>query len=176
MTYPQFLRLNSKEEYRRQWETHYCRQAIFTFDGIRVRFRKEDFDHAFYESVKSKDDTFSRKRAEYMHWIKSALQDDTSERFIGWDKAKKRYDRSRRVVIVMGNYVVVIAILQNKDNEARFITAYIGDPSGRNGKPSTIDMIRSGPPWETKKPLICQAGSAEAFLNSTTTGGELSLL
>lgn len=41
----------------------------------------------------------------------------------------------------------------------------------------TIDLIRSGPLWEpvkTKKPLIRQAGSAEAFIGSTTTtGGEL---
>ena len=179
MTYPPLLQLESKEEYQTQWEIHYCQQPIFTFDEIRVRFRKEDFAHAFYESVRAKasKDVFSTKRAQRLLWIKVALQDSTSERFVGWDNTKKRYDHSRRVTIVMGNYVVVIALLSKKINEAQFITAYVGDSFRRNGRPSTIDLIRSGPLWEPteiKKPLIRQAGSAEAFIGSTTTGGELS--
>jgi hypothetical protein len=170
MIYPSLLQLNSKEEYRTQWETHYCKQPIYTFDEIRVWFRKEDFDHAFYESVKTKTskDVFSMKRAERLHWIKIAIQDSSSERYAGWDNKKKRCDHSRRVTIVMGNFVVVIALLLKKVNEARFIT--------RNGRPSTIELIRSGPMWSSeqiKKPLICQAGSAEALIGSTTTGGEL---
>ncbi len=179
MTYPSLLQLNSNEEYRAQWEAHYCRQPIFTFDEIRVRFRKEDFDHAFYESTKSKKDVFSAKRAERLHWIKIALQDPRSERFAGWDNTKKRYDQARRVTVVMENYVIVIALLLQRVNEARFITAYVADAIGRNGKPSTIDLIRSGPLWdpsEIKKPLICQAGSAGAFLGSTITDGELPLV
>ena len=176
MTYPPLLQLNFKEEYQTAWHTQYCQQPIFTFDEIRVWFRKEDFNHAFYESVKAKNDTFSKRRAERMHWIKVALQDPKSERFAGWDKVKKRYDHSRRVAIVMQDYIVVISLLQNKNSEARFITAYVGDRTGKNGKPATIDLIRSGPLWqamEIKKPLIRQAGSAaEAFLGSTTTGGE----
>ena len=178
MTYPPLLQLASQEEYQTQWEIHYCQQPIFTFDEIRVRFRKEDFAHAFYESVRAKaaKDVFSTKRAERLPWIKVALQDSASERFIGWDNTKKRYDHSRRVTIVMGDYVVVIALLSKRSNEARFITAYVGDSIGRNGRLSTIELIRSGPLWEPteiKKPLICQAGSAEAFIGSTTTGGEL---
>jgi hypothetical protein len=69
--------------------------------------------------------------------------------------------------------------LLQRINEARFITAYVADTIGRNGRPSTIDLIRSGPLWdpsEIKKPLICQAGSAEAFLGSTITDGELPLV
>ena len=181
MMYPSLLELNSKEEYRTQWEIHYCQQPILTFDEIRVWFRKNDFDHAFYESVKSKNskDVFSKKRAERLHWIKAALQDPASERFVGWDNIKKRCDQTRRVTIVMGNYVVVIALLSKKVNEAQFITAYVGDTVGRSGRLSTIDLIRSSPPWESKeikKPLIRQAGSAEAFIGSATTGGELPLL
>ncbi len=107
MTYPPLLQLDSKEEYQTLWETHYCQQPIFTFDEIRVRFRKEDFAHAFYESVgaKAAKDVFSTKRAERLPWIKVALQDSASERFIGWDNTKKRYGHSRRVTIVMGDIV-----------------------------------------------------------------------
>lgn len=176
MIYPSLLVLKSKEDYQAEWELHYCRGPIHTFDGIAVRFRKNDFDHAFYETVKREKDLFSQKRAERLHWIKTTLQDPMSDRFIGWDSKKRQYDLARRVAIVVDNYVVVIAILSEKINEARFITAYVGDAASKKGRSSTIDLIRSGPRWESteiKKPLICQAGSAEAFIGSTTTGGEL---
>ncbi|MGC1877861.1 MAG: hypothetical protein WA678_00630 [Rhabdochlamydiaceae bacterium] len=178
MTYSSFLQLDSKVEYQTQWEIHYCKHPVFTFDDICVRFQKGDFDHAFYESIKSKSskDVFSKKRAERLHWIKAALQDPKSERFAGWNNIKRRHDHTRRVTVVTGNYVVVIALLSKKVNEARFITAYVADTIGKNGRPSTIDLIRSGPLWESKKikiPLIRQAGSAEAFIGSTITDEEL---
>jgi len=58
----------------------YCDPAspIFTFDGIRVQFFPEMFDHAFYESVnrKAKDKSeLSLNRCEKMFWIKDALND-----------------------------------------------------------------------------------------------------
>lgn len=104
-------------------------------------------------------------------WIKAALQDSLSERYCGWDNSKKIYDKYRRVIIVMENYVVVIALLKNIGS-ARFVTAYLADTSNEKGRFSTIDKIRKSPACEIKKPLICQAGSAEAFLNSATSGGE----
>jgi len=107
-----------------------------------------------------------------MHWVKTTLQDPKSERFVGWDSAKKRYDDSRRVAIVMGNYIVVIALLREKERQARFITAYVGDTVRKKGRLSTIELIRSGPIWKEEKPLIRQAGSAGAFLDSATSGGE----
>ena len=64
----------------------------------------------FFESVKTKDDTFSQMRAERIDWIRAALEDPKSERYVGWDKKRKRLDRRRRVTLVMGNYVVVIGI------------------------------------------------------------------
>ncbi len=140
MAYPALVIYSTESDYQEHFERLYCRGPIVTLDGIPIRFQKRQFFHAFFESVRTKDDTFSNKRAERIDWIKAALQDPNSERFIGWDNRKKRYDGSRRVTVVMGNYVVVIAI-QRRKNKGRFITAYVAD-SGR-----TMRMIRRGPKW-----------------------------
>jgi hypothetical protein len=110
-----------------------------TFDGIPVRFRKRDFYHAFFESKRAKDDSFSLTRAERMDWIKATLEDPDSERFIGWNNKSKRYDRKRRVAVVMGNYVVVIAL--SARGQGHFITAFVADSE------KTLEKIRKGPKW-----------------------------
>jgi hypothetical protein len=140
MSYPALVVYAEESEYQHHFERMYCRGPVVTFDGIPIRFQKRNFPHAFFESNRKKDDTFSRKRAERIDWIKAALQDPESERYIGWDNKKKRHDGSRRVTVVMGNYVVVIG-LNKQRNKGRFITAYVAD-SGR-----TIGKIRSGPQW-----------------------------
>jgi len=140
MPYPAFVIYAGESEYQNHFEQVYCRGPVVTFDGIPIRFQKRNFSHAFFESVKRKDDTFSRMRAERIDWIKAALQDPQSERYIGWDNKKKRHDGSRRVTVVMGNYVVVIG-LNRQRNKGRFIAAYVAD-SGR-----TIKKIRNGPKW-----------------------------
>lgn len=147
MVYPPLRKCTSPAEYRRHYENVYCRGPIRTFDGIAVRFRKRDFNHCFFESTRrdGSKNVFSRKRAERMDWIKTALQDPNSERYQGWDRVRKRYDKTRRVVVVMGNYVVVIALTGSKT--ADFVTAYVADTPGRPGQPSTIDKIRSSPKW-----------------------------
>ena len=75
-----------------------------------------------------------------MNWIKAALQDKNSELYKGWDKQQKRYDGNRRVAIVMGNYVVVIALIG--DSKANFVTAYVADTS------RTLEKIKGGPKWQ----------------------------
>ncbi len=139
MPYPPLVSYQTIDEYRVHFERVYCQGPIVTFDGIPVRFRKDDFDHAFFESRRAKDDTFSPQRSQRIDWIQATLQDPDSERYVGWDKKKKRYDRQRRVAVVKGNYVVVIAI--NKAGKGRFITAYVADSS------RTLGMIRQGPKW-----------------------------
>ena len=141
MSYPPFVLLSTEDEYRSHFEAVYCRGPIVTFDGIEVRFRKEDFDHCFYEA----DDSFSRKRAERIDWIKAALLDPTAEKYVGWDNKRKRYDMCRRVAVAQNNYVVVI--VTTKANKARFITAYVADTPSRPGRLSTVDLIRRGPKW-----------------------------
>ena len=70
--YPPFLELDSEAEYRAHFHKVYCAGPLSTFDDIFVRFRKSDFDHAFFESSspKSKDDSFSSDRAKRMDFVR----------------------------------------------------------------------------------------------------------
>ncbi len=142
MPYPPLVTYNTEQEYRLHFEKKYCKGPVITFDEIFVRFKKQDFDHAFFESVGKKDDTFSHTRAKRIDWIKAALEDPASELYVGWNNKKKRHDRGRRVAVVMSNYVVVISI--SKKFKGRFITAFLAD-SGR-----TLRMIRGNPKWIKK--------------------------
>lgn len=139
--YPELLKLPDADAYRVHFEKSYCRAAIATFDGIEVRFRKTDFDHCFFESTQRNrvKDQFSHKRAERMEWIAVALQDASAQRFEGWDRDARKYDKSRRVTLVCGDYVVVIGISSAKT--ARFITAYVADSK------STLEKIKTSPVW-----------------------------
>ena len=139
MNYPPLLQGKTPAEYRTFFEATYCRGPVRTFDEIEVRFRKKDFNHCFFESVNAKDDTFSSLRAERLLWIKTTLQDPDSEKYVGWDRDKKRYDKSRRVTLVKDNYVVVIVLTGKK--KANFITAYVADSK------ETLRKIRSSPKW-----------------------------
>jgi hypothetical protein len=139
--YPPLLMLADEAAYRARFEAIYCAGAVTTFDGITVRFQKRDFDHCFFESSQRNriKDTFSPLRAERLEWIAVALQDATADRFQGWDRDTKAYDKTRRVTLVCGNYVVVIAITGAK--AARFITAYVADT------PSTLTRLKTSPKW-----------------------------
>ncbi len=139
MNYPPLLQGKTPDEYRSIFEAMYCRGPILTFDGIEVRFRKKDFNHCFFESVRSKDDTFSFLRAERIQWIRYALQDPNSDRRIGWDSTRKRFDKKRRVAVVMGNYVVVI--LLTGDKKADFVTSFVADSE------RTFQMLKKSPKW-----------------------------
>lgn len=147
MAYPPLLDLEDEAAYRAHFEAVYCRGPIEAFDGVQVRFRKRDFDHCCFESSRrdGSKDQFSRPRARRLDWIRAALQDPTSECYQGWDKKRKRYDGRRRVAVVMGNYVVVIALKGR--GRADFVTAYVADTPAAPGRLSTVDMIRRGPKW-----------------------------
>ncbi len=147
MPYSLLVQYGTEAEYRRHFEQVYCKDPIKTFDGIVVRFHKSMFGHSFFESSRrdTNKDTFSIKRAERIDWIKKALQDPKSEKYVGWDRKKKRYNKKRRVTIVMGNYVVIIQLTGS--GKADFITAYLADTKGIKGRPATIDMIRRGSKW-----------------------------
>lgn len=150
MAHPPLLHLVSEADYRAHFESLYCCVPVHTFDGIAVRFRKTDFDHCCFESSRRDGvkDRFSSKRAERLDWIKVALEDPNSERYQGWDKARKRYNAKRRVTLVMGNYVVVIAMQGKK--KAQFVTAYVADTPARSGRKSTVDKIKMSPRWTWK--------------------------
>lgn len=139
--YPPLLRLPAEKDYRQRFEALYCQGIIETFDGIQVRFRKRDFDHCFFESSRRNrvKDTFSVLRAERLEWIAVALQDPAAQRFVGWNRDAKTHDKNRRVTLVCGNYVVVIAIVRS--GMARFLTAYVADT------PASLERIKASPKW-----------------------------
>ena len=145
MPLPALLLLTDEVAYRAHFEQMYCRAPIPTFDAVAVRFRKGDFDHCCFESdrVTQQKAYFSSQRAQRLDWIKASLQDANAELFVGWDKRANAYDHDRRVCVVSGNYVVVIAI--TGPTTARFITAYLAD-SGR-----TMMLIRRSPQWPRAK-------------------------
>ncbi|MCH7881311.1 MAG: hypothetical protein IIB69_07005 [Proteobacteria bacterium] len=138
LAYPSLVLYQAEQDYRQHFAQVYCRGTIKTFDGIEVRFRRQQFGHCFFESVNSKDDTFSPQRAERIDWIKAALQDSNAELRLGWDNKKKRAANDRRVVIVVGDYVVIIRIYGEK--KAEFVTAFV---AGQR----TIKQIRTNPIW-----------------------------
>jgi hypothetical protein len=141
VAYPPLVCYETAAQYRVHYERIYCHVPITTIDGIAVRFRKSRFDHCFYESTLRNQvkDAFSTLRAERIDWIKAALQDPDAELHVGWDGKKKRYVRSRRVALVVGDYVVVIRLSGN--NKAQFVTAYVAD------NPSTLAKIKGSPKW-----------------------------
>ena len=141
MAYPSLVSYRTTDEYRSHFKRVYCKGPITTFDGIAVRFRKNCFDHCFYESSRRNKvkDVFSIQRAERIDWIKATLEDPNAELHVGWDGKKKRYDRSHRVALVSCNYVVVIRLGGNQ--KAQFVTAYVADSS------RTLAKIKGSPKW-----------------------------
>lgn len=142
MPLPPLLKLSSQEEYRAHFEATFCHTivSIVTFDNIKVRFRKNQFDHCMFESTARNGvkDQFSQDRATRMDWIKATLQNPAAELYQGWDKEKKRYDGSRRVAVVYEDFVVIIRM--TSDTEAAFVTAYLAT--------SSISKIKKGPKWK----------------------------
>ncbi len=148
MDYPPMVEGLTTAQYRERFEQVYCRGPIMTFDGIRVRFAKRQFDHCFFESTQrdQNKDAFSDQRALRIDWIKAALGDHNACLRQGYDKKKKRWDTQRRVALVQGNYVVVICLVGK--NRARFVTAFVANENSEPGHNlSTVNKIRMGPPW-----------------------------
>lgn len=146
MELPRLVELQSERECRARFEKMYCRTPILTFDGISVRFRKRQFDHRFFEStthdgVKNR---FSSERAKRIDWIRAVLESPDAELYQGWDNRKRRHDPNRRVAIVLGEYVVMIALISA--DSANFVTAYVSEPP-EPGRLSAVQKIRRGPKW-----------------------------
>lgn len=146
MAYPPLVRLNSEDEYRRWFLTKYCSgRPVVTHDGIPVKFREHHFQHAFYEAanrLRGDKSAFSIERAERIDWIEAALADSTAERYVGYDKRKKRAMPFRVVSVSNGNYVVIIEM--EKKGCAAFVTAFCAGPR-------TLAQIRSNPEWSRKQ-------------------------
>ncbi|MEK6452633.1 hypothetical protein [Caldifermentibacillus hisashii] len=139
--YDELLVLGSEAEYKSYYIREYCNQEIYTHDGIRVKFRPERFEHAFFESKsrkRSDKSIFSWKRAERISWIKKVLTDKELTIYAGWDKKRKKYDHSRRVCLVTPDGYVVVVRYQNP-HTAIFVTAFVIDD------PIVENRIKSSP-------------------------------
>ncbi|WP_295810963.1 hypothetical protein [uncultured Nitratireductor sp.] len=146
---PPLLKLADQAAYRTHFERTLCQGGIVTHDGIPVFFRKSEFDHAFFESSdrRGANDVFSLDRAMRMDWIPAALADPNADCFQGWNSKKRCHDSTRRVAVVIDDFVIVIGIWQRRDRSLRanFITCYQADKS--------IWKIRQSPRWTLQECL-----------------------
>jgi hypothetical protein len=140
---PPLVVYQTEKEYKGHYYKVYCKKPIVTFDSIPIIFRKNRFDHAFYESTKrdKRKDKFSKIRAERIDWIKATLQNPNAQLYCGWDNSKKKHDTHSRVNIVYGNFVVIIRIKKEALGNFRgeFVTAFLADDS--------IRKIKNNPRW-----------------------------
>ncbi|MCC5805684.1 MAG: hypothetical protein JJU00_05075 [Opitutales bacterium] len=148
MVAPPLLKLPDEAAYRAHFESVYCRGPVITFDGIRVRIRKRDFDHCCFKTERGtrRKTIFCRIRAERIDWIKAALEDPAADLRVGWDNLRKQYAHDRRVAIVFGTYVVVIEI-QRCGTKAELITTYVAD----SGPGNTLNKLKKAPKWRQKR-------------------------
>lgn len=146
MPSPAKVNYATEDEYRQHFYRAYCQEPIMTFDGIAVRFRRDDFDHCMFESSKRNDvkDVFSKERSGRIDWIKMTLENPAAELYQGWDKKRKRYNPKSRVAVVYEEFVVVIRLKTEVDGteSAQFVTAYLADNS--------IAKIKASPKWVGK--------------------------
>lgn len=144
MSLPPFRNFMDESECKQYYVANYCNKEITTFDGIRVKFFEDTFEHAFYvrteKSWKSKKDHYSEERGKRIDWIKAVLEDSTIVPRQGYDHARRTHDNTRRVTFMSpNNYVVVIYI--NKKGEGKFVTAYIVDNA------DTAQKLNNAPIW-----------------------------
>ncbi len=140
---------HSEDDFRKIWHDVYCVNRLHTFDGIEVSFYDNQFDHAFYESTlrnqrgkrKKSKDLLSPRRCARILWIKDVIEDPEASLYKGYDAKTHSYVNDRRVALVKNDYVVVIQLY--RDNEAKFITAYVADNSA--------EKIRQSPKWKGKE-------------------------
>lgn len=140
---PPLLVLADEAAYRAHFVQSLCRAVISTHDGIRVYFKPDTFDHAFFESSdrRGADDVFSTSRAERMDWIAAALADPNALCVQGWDHSKQRYSPKRRVTVIVQDFVIVLQLSTKRNGtlKANFVTCFKAENSAVK--------IRQAPRW-----------------------------
>jgi len=144
MAFPPLVHYQTIDEYRTHYENTYCKQSIQTADRIPVFFHRSKFDHAFFESTNRngiKDTSISTDRATRIDWIKATLENNQASLFAGWDKTTKTHGHDRRVAVVHGDFVVIVALSLNTKGllKANFVTCFNANNS--------IAKITSAPTW-----------------------------
>lgn len=144
MSLPALKSFADEVECKKYYIDNYCHKDIHTYDGLKVKFHEDTFEHAFYirtsKKWTAKKDHFSVERGERIDWIKHVLLDSSIIPRQGYDKARKKYDNSRRVAFLAPNNYVVIIMIDNK-GEGRFVTAYLVDSD------DVAKKIASSPVW-----------------------------
>lgn len=146
---PPMVFYKTKEEYVEHYKRVYCRERIYTFDGIRVMFDPHRFLHAFYEDDKSsklKKTKFSLLRARYIDWIKYTLESSESLLYRGYDKNSGVLPERRVAIVNEDKYVVIINMFFNQRHElcARFNTAFYADTQ-------SVNKIKQSPIWDKEE-------------------------
>jgi len=121
---PSLVYYNTIDEYRAHYIKKYAHGLIKTFDGITVLFNIFRFEHAFFKASipdAAYKDLFDRDRAERIDWIEYALCSGLSEVYIKSDNGTKRLH------ILLDQYIVVLRMDEEESKTARFVTAYIAD-------------------------------------------------
>ncbi|MFC4994240.1 hypothetical protein [Rubritalea tangerina] len=138
---PDLLILDDLEIYRGYYNSTYCVRPIETHDGIKVRFRRDQFAHIVQESSNRDGvkDTPSPQRQQRLSWIKIALQDPSFVFKAGWDNKKRVNDHQRRITVMIDNFVVVIRL--KSATAADFVTCYVADDA------RTQEKLRNAPDW-----------------------------
>ena len=141
------LQLPTEAYYKSHYEANYCCVPTITFDGIPVYFSKIRFEHAFFESSMrdGAKDQFSPTRAQRMDWIRYTLQSPAASLYQGWDNKRQTHDPTRRVAVVVDDFVVIIRMKLKRDSslKADFITCFQADNS--------INLIRQSQLWDLNR-------------------------
>lgn len=159
MDYPPLVHYATIDEYRVHFEQVYCQGQISAFDGIPIQFRATDFDHCFFESSQRNrvKDVFSALRSERIDWIKSTLQDPTSDLRVGWDATSKSYIKSRRVCSGAGRLRRYSEAEENQERahrrrlRHRVCRGYAVYARGHQEEPKVDQIIKRKSRWFAKR-------------------------
>ncbi len=136
---PALLEYKTEAEYKAYYKTNLMKQAVFTFDGIRVYFTEQRFWHACEERDETgKKSIFSFHRASYLSWIKYTLESPDTRIYKGTHERKTEADR--RVSLLCEKFVVVLQMGLNSKGElkANFITSFPLDGGAMGIKKSQL--------------------------------------
>jgi len=154
MGLPELVYYETESEYFEHYKRVYCRDKVYTFDGIRVFFDPKRFLHAFYKDDKYKQyggskSKFCKKRAEHINWIKYVLTNEESILYQGYNERGGILPERRVAVISKDKYVVILNMFLNNNGDlcARFNTAFCAEKS--------FKKITQSPLWNMDLCKIC---------------------
>jgi predicted amidophosphoribosyltransferase len=114
-----------------------------------------------------------------MDWIQAALQDPESERYQGWDRDKKRHDKSRRVAIDLCDTAVTKIkqtqqlknVFDYKQRLSALENAFAVEKKMISGKRILLfdDLYRSGATLNAIAKKLPKEGEAKAVFVLTLT-------